>query len=518
MKKIIFSILCLAGLMLPTSCNMNYEPIGSIVDEDALQTLSDCEKFRNGFYSAIRSLCVGGYIAYPELQTDQFIGTVSNGNNYGAINNGVIQSSDTDFEGVWGGLYGGIADCNFFFKYAPNVLKNKDVTLSEDDMKVYNKYMAECHFARAFLYYELLNYFCPSPANPAITMDQKYGLPIVTDYYPTAKKEAYPERSTLADTYKFIEKDLADAYDGLVEYEKYDDSSVTPMSPYVCSWTVRALQARLALLKGDNEAAVKYAKEVIGCKVYPITQRIAYAAMWTDDTSNEIIFRPISTATAAGIGSTGNYWNQNNDYDTWYIPVPDLAEVGVTKVYESMQDVRYQTFISERNLLVNGSFVKAPIFNKFPGNPALIYSGYVMLNMGKPFRISEQYLILAEASYNTGDEVTANSMLNEIRKNRIRNYEEATYSGTNLRDEIRKERLRELIGEGFRASDLRRWGEGFNRVVNSYMNYPQAAEIVTVAGNGVNYLPNDYRYTWPIPSAEIQVNPHMAGQQNPGYN
>ena len=514
MKKILFSILFLGGLLLPTSCNMNHEPIGSIIDENAMQTIEDCEHFRNACYVNIQALTTGGYVAYPEIQMDMFVGVVSNGNQMGAISTGNIISSDSDFEGVWAGLYNAIANCNFYFKYAPNVKIDKD---DEATKLLYDRYWAEIQFTRAYYYYRLLDFFCP-PYNES-NKDKKYGLPIVTDYYPTAHKDVYPSRSTLTETYEFIEKDLSEAYTKLANYEEKsgDRSNLQPMAPYLSTYAIRALQARLALLKTDYKAAAEYANYIISKNIFPISARIAYKNMWDKDANNEIIFEPVSTATEPNVGSTGNYWNQNDEYTSWYIPVPELAELGEDKVYDDASDVRYETFVGKRDLRINGQIVKSPTFNKYPGNPELVNSMYVMLNKSKPFRISEMYLIVAEAEYEQNHPDAANEVLTTIRKNRYRNYTPKTYANEELRNQIRKERLRELIGEGFRMSDLRRWGIGFTRTVDNYVDYPGLAENTVVAGRGVTYQPNDYRYTWPIPSAEIQVNPHMTGQQNPGY-
>lgn len=136
--------------------------------------------------------------------------------------------------------------------------------------------------------------------------------------------------------------------------------------------------------------------------------------------------------------------------------------------------------------------------------------------MGKPFRLSEMYLILAEASYENGDEPTANSALNTLRSNRINRYAETTYTGLDLRDQIRTERAKELIGEGFRLSDLRRWKLGFTRD-GSYPLNPVVTAIFNVVDMQVTYTSDDYRYVWPIPSTEIENNPQLKGQQNPGY-
>jgi hypothetical protein len=71
-------------------------------------------KFRNGIYNSIRSLTGGGYIAYPDIQADLFIGTVVNGNRIGPISAGNINSSTQEFASFWSGPYSSIADVNYF--------------------------------------------------------------------------------------------------------------------------------------------------------------------------------------------------------------------------------------------------------------------------------------------------------------------------------------------------------------------------------------------------------------------
>ena len=43
------------------------------------------------------------------------------------------------------------------------------------------------------------------------------------------------------------------------------------------------------------------------------------------------------------------------------------------------------------------------------------------------------------------------------------------------------------------------------------------AELFVANDATTEYVPGDYRYTWPIPYDEIQVCAALKGQQNPGY-
>ena len=139
------------------------------------------------------------------------------------------------------------------------------------------------------------------------------------------------------------------------------------------------------------------------------------------------------------------------------------------------------------------------------------------MNMSKPFRLSEMYLIVAEAEARQDHKEEANKYLNILRSNRIVDYVTENYSEQKtLLKEIKEEREREFIGEGMRMSDIRRYGKGFERKANHDENAELDA-IIVKQGRALKYTANDYRLTWPIPKAEIDANPHLAGQQNPGY-
>ena len=141
-----------------------------------------------------------------------------------------------------------------------------------------------------------------------------------------------------------------------------------------------------------------------------------------------------------------------------------------------------------------------------------------MRNKPKPFRLSELYLIAAEAAAATNATAKANDYLNALCSKRIQGYQDVNLSGSNLVDAIREERALELIGEGFRMSDLRRWNESFVRTCDfSLIGAPGINDIVDPAYVGVRYNQGANMFIWPIPYDEMAVNPQLEGQQNPGY-
>ena len=507
MKKIYLLLAITAGFFI-TSCDMDKAPKGSLDDENAIENAYDLMKARNGVYEGMRSFATGAYLYLSDLQMDQFNGLTINGNRNGSLANGVILSGNNDIEAVWAACYSNIADANYVLKEAEKLIEKGE--LDTEDMLEVNRYIAETKFARAWYYSYLFDHWCeaytPANANAAAK-----GLPLVTVFNPTGDIASYPGRSTMAETFELIDSDLREAYTGLKAYEEATSYTYAPMSAYVNSYTVLALQARLALWRQDWTTAVSKAQEIIDSKVYSLANALVYSRMWTQDNSNELIFRPVSSSTELGISSTGGAYISSNIQQADYVPTFE------TLLAYDENDVRFDSFFGTRSLSANGILYGAYVFNKYPGNSSLnTGTTNSLLNMGKPFRLSETYLILAEAAYEAGDAATANNALNTIRKSRIPGYAEATYSGEVLRQEIRAERTKELIGEGFRMSDLRRWGQGFQRD-GSYPANPALEEIFVVAGLQVQYIANDHRYVWPIPTTEMENNPQLKGQQNPGY-
>ena len=509
MKKILLSILVAAATL--TSCDMDLSPVGSLDDQTAIQSPNDAARFRAGLYSSMRGLTTSGFFTYPEIQMDMFQGTIINGNRGGNFANGAILSSNDDITGYWASMYSIINDANYFITTVTPLLERAEAAEDSEQVLEYEHFLSEARFIRAYCYGEMFDRWCQ--VYSADKADEAgLGLPLVDVYYPTADRSHYPGRSSMNETLEFINDDLEAALNGLLAYEIATNDTPSPMSAYVNSNTVKAFQARLALWIGDNATAIAKAKEVINSNSYQLATTSRYNAMWLNDNSDEIIYMPFMQAPNELSNSIGGRWLSIYSNQADYIPSYEAL------VMYDDDDVRFDSYFDIRRLSVEGSTVACYAFYKFPGNPALqaVAGTTNLMNKPKAFRLSELYLILAEASANSNDEATANSALNTLRANRISGYTDANYSGQNLINEIRAERTKELIGEGFRMSDLRRWNLGFSRDLDHPEN-PAIRDIIVPASGLVVYVPGDYRYTWPIPSDEMSVNPQLKGQQNPGY-
>jgi hypothetical protein len=176
-------------------------------------------------------------------------------------------------------------------------------------------------------------------------------------------------------------------------------------------------------------------------------------------------------------------------------------------------------------------------FNKYYNALASLQNADVADN--PIFRIAEVMVNYAEAKYELGEfnQSIANTTINKLRaRGGVANLVVGSEPTDITRDpsvastlwEIRRERAVELMGEGFRFNDLRRWKK---------MNYTDVEQLgcwvknsdygnkltikggaaegyVTIFGAPPGNFPDHY-YLYPIPSNEIVLNPKMV--QNPGW-
>lgn len=122
-------------------------------------------------------------------------------------------------------------------------------------------------------------------------------------------------------------------------------------------------------------------------------------------------------------------------------------------------------------------------------------------------RASEMILIEAECAYEMGEENDARQLLHEIQYRADLTATKSNNSGQELLDEILMERRKELFGEGFRWSDIKR------RSLPLVRNGDHWAKFNFTAAD-LDY----YRFTFPIPQSEIDNNTVLTEEdQNTGY-
>ncbi len=504
MKKILLTTFAIVSLTIGlTSCDMDLRPPGEIETENAFQSKDDAAKLREGLYVGFRGSQGGVLTSYPDYQSDLFHATSifgSRGNNFYSW---IYNSNDSDMGTIWGGLYSYLKNVNYFIERAPIAMESMD----EKEKAEVNIWLGEAYFLRAYYHYQLVDKFsqCYSRSED---VNADYGIPYITSYSPTSDASKYPHRGTLENTYTKIMEDLTRAAELIITEGSQGSSRLTTDA-------VKAFRSRVALNMGLYDEVITNSKALIESGKYPLTtDSTEFANIWVKENGKESIVELTSSWAAKEGGVSYMYYsyinyNANKDfYSPDYIPTVKLLDL-----YEP-KDWRYQVHFKPVTVTLTGNAeFDIVILYKFVGNPELkdpTALGNSEVNKAKPFRISEQYLNIAEAYARKGEDETARGYLNDLRTKRQAS---EIPSGADILEEIYKERTRELIGEGFFLSDAKRFNKGI------YRGAAQNPDAIFMKADNTNFeiLPGDHRFVWVIPVDELLSNPQMKNEQNPGY-
>jgi starch-binding outer membrane protein, SusD/RagB family len=467
MKKIKIVFAVSAAVLLGTGCKKNLDllPTDTFDESKAYVTVDDLQRGLNTVYGR-----------FDGDNTIYINATISDEVKFGPDNAGQGQfeyrlqyNADNTTSGSttsgWFSNYSMINQANRVLDAIPTV---PSVAANDDARK--NIIRGQALALRAYGYLELIQRYAKR-----YNASDPFGVPVVL------KNELLgaPARNTTGEVVTQIEKDLNDAKALLTAptAATFDDKFINQIS-------VVALQARVALYKGDWAAARDNATTVINSAVRPLTSGTDYANIWTDASTSEVLlrFRRTGQSVGANFTTTGGqvYFSPS---DKFVAQFPSSADV--------RRNVCIITAGGKRN--INKHFTSA-------AGPRI--------NDVKAIRIAEMYLIRAEALAEldgAANFTAATADLNLLRTNRITGYVNQTFADkAALISAIMIERYKELAFEGFRLFDLKRKGLDVNR---------NASDVDSP--NWQNLLSSNFRMTFPIPPAELQGNRNMV--QNPGY-
>lgn len=496
MNRIKNYILMLAAALCAVSCLDKY-PEDAVLENEAIVTVEQADQAVIGIYSAFLSPALySGYLTLlPDIQADFVYAINGYTNTYGDVWRWEILATNAQVEAVYGALYDVIGRCNFLLDNAEKI----KTTLTDDDkLDRLDQYCGEAYFARALAYSELIKLYCKDYKSDE---DAKNCLGVVlTEHYYNIPEI---KRASLYDSYQLVLKDLDRAADLLKLEDDYDPSYFGPLfnTTYFNEYTVYALRARVALYMRDYDEAIKYSSKVIDSGYYSLSSATTafsstqsyYDYMWTSDNATEVIWKVGFTSTNYG-GALGTVFF-NYDYSSFkpdYVPAQWVLDL-----YDSY-DLRAQSFFQTYQTGYSHALTW-PLLIKYWGNTDL-YSEAQLLNVSMPkvFRLSELYLIRAEAYCNlpTPNYSLATKDISKLRAARYMNYGGSrVLTPSNAMDIIEEERVKELYMEGFRLTDLKRWGKGFERT-------PQSESLTN--GSSLKVEADNPLFVWPIPQHELE--------------
>ncbi|WP_281865321.1 RagB/SusD family nutrient uptake outer membrane protein [Flavobacterium sp. GSB-24] len=416
----------------------------------------------------------GGNIKFTPTASGTSRGQISPPGNLEQVYSFEDLALTSNFKSFYDGSYDIINQANLILEYTPAL---KDAT-EEEKNQITAEAMtirAYAHFLLAIVYSQDYNY----------TPDASH-LGIVYNTKSIKAGIQYPARETAANTYNLIINDLKEAI------SNYSSSSLLNGSVY--SYfnvnSTKALLARVYLQKNDWTNAYETANDVITNSGAKLVEKDNYLAEWakTDLPISEILLEfsiPKDSEGVAGSSMASYFGYTSATSYNKYVASDDLVNL-----YEN-SDLRKQLFLTQPlQTLVNG--VLAPVnYNftrKFQNN-----AGYVA------FRLSEMYLIRAEAAYETNRADIAMADINIIR---ARANAALLTSTVNLKENILLERRKELCFEGHLFFDL----------VRNHKNISRNDGCISTSCS-VTYP--SLKFVLPIPTFNTNLNPNF--QQNDSY-
>lgn len=505
MKKIFRNIFMLSAFVAITSCNDAIDVFQPAIIEEA-DVFSNVDDLQRGLRGVYIQMDHTQDIFFNANYTDEVTRGLTNGgqglNGFNFIMAGNLQESNV-----------------FWQKYysvnmrAQRVLEKLNaITPPAADQAAYNSIKGQLIAISAYSHFMLFAYYTPDYTNNA-----GLSVPLI-NFVPSV--ELRPMRNTVAEVAGYINSALIEA-EGLISQQ----SNPVFMSKDFC----RALRARLAAYRQDYATAGPLAQGLMAS--YPLANPTQYTSMFRDDVNNtEVIFKLARTVgdrydRQAGDGGNGTVLAGGRAGNVFAFTNQGIAGGPFMEVNRSLFNLLNENPDDVRRIInvhptsvINPVWTDDPnqvgldniVINKYPGK-----DGQPLLQDLKLFRGSEMHLIAIEALIHDNQLGQAATLMQQLRNARLTvgvaalpvyASQEAAYF------DLLNERRREFCFEGHRYLDLKRLGQRANQGIS------RASSECSAWGWSTCTAPaTDYRFTLPIPNAEINGNPGIAAQQNPGY-
>lgn len=533
MKKYILSSLLLGVLSTMTvGCRDAIDIVqdGELSNDATFSNVTNFRDYLMGIYAGVSN---SDEVYITSVFTDEVGYGTANAGQGNTLHRFFLDANNDNASGLWLNHYSTINKVNRLIDGSTKFTPKTDA-----EQAIYLQTLVEARALRAYSYVQLEAFF-------STNMKDANALGVIlSDDVP----DIYAQKQRVANSeiFKLIESDLNFAAENVNDL--IPRPATYPASYFLVNKNmITALRARFYLYKGDNTKAAQYAQQVIenfeasGGKLTPATPLVPasitaaigsavwnnnfygttsissvnpYRMMWADKSQGEVIFglsRP----------TNGNWSNIANLYTTNLTnasgsPLFEMGRNLFNIIATTPGDVRRYAYIDptskiDNNYATSENFKTTDvlIIDKYPGKIGTVLN---LRNDVKIFRLSEMYLILAEANANNNNLAAAAANVKKVRD--ARNYLGATLlpvysSKVDALTDILKERRVELSFEGHRYVDLKRLGS----VVNKTIERDPTDDFIKTLPTSIPI--SDYRFTLPIPLNEIKANPTI--QQNPNY-
>lgn len=511
MKKIIYLLVSLVGIICMYSCDLDIAPADSLTGDQMRESPTGTTDIVNGCYAIMKD--------WP--------GENDWGNNwYGrqfyqmadfSSDDVVYGQSTTDELNMifrYDERHPGLSNVTSFWSQSYRIIYSANVAIDvlraiESPTAEDNYLLGEALFLKAFSMHCLTRLYC-KPYKPE-TAESLPGIIIRENSADGQNKD----RATLQYTYEYIEGMLLEA-EGLMLNNSSSRSSDRSLSSLAA---VQALLSRVYLYMHRWDDCVSYATKVIENTNYKLEEATSFPTYFTETYNRQETIWCLkmlpeddkeSASVASMIYKADGCWGEEGYSDSL------LEDMGEGTALED-DDARW-SFVCEVNPK-NG-------LNLYPCSKASNQDGKPTLFSPPFIRLSEMYFNRAEAlAHSNGSETDILNDINEVRRHRMTaNVEEHLYTAQDIPaggilDLVLKEKRVEFAFEGHRIFDLLRNDKD---IIRDYWGYHTNYTVGTsttakpdLSLEGVT-TPYDYdRLVFPIPTQEINNNPSC--KQNAGY-
>ena len=477
LKKISL-IIFIVGSLAACKKELVIEPEQSVSDQTVFTSKAGAQAALTGVYSSAQILDVFG--ALPQVINDYWADNVEFVGSFPTlqeISQFTTIATNTNVQLIWQNHYRVIIRANTIIDRVPGIT---DASFTDAQKK---QMVAEAKFMRAITYFQLVNLFaqpftCSNGSNP--------GVPLVLKEFNEGQVE-FPARSTVTEVHSQIKKDLEEAITDL----PVTHATASDTRGKATKGAARALLSRFHLYRREWTQAADRANEVLTATP---TYVLAANYSFYDQLSTEDIFVSIMTTTdnsRTGAGGWGSYHRPASSggrgdapFSTSliqaYLAEPGDKRLNLSDSAVAADGVRRRFTLKYFDARTNGD--DAPLI-----------------------RVSEMYLNRAEALAEiNGINQTSIDLINALRKRAgLENWSLLTFlTQQEFIDAILNERRKELAFEGHRRMDLLRKGKSLR---------------TTGATAAISAPCTGQKVILPIPQRELDINPSLKGQQNPGY-
>jgi starch-binding outer membrane protein, SusD/RagB family len=481
--NIFFAAFLLLGF---TSCKKEFldvKPTNAGDAETAIQTAADAKVMINGLMSKMTSSDYYGrnFILYGDVKGGDL--TISSqGRGLDALYTFNHSKSSNNYSGFWNQIYHCLLQAN-------NIITNIDRLKAAGTTENFDSYKGQALTGRALMLFDLVRLY----GKPYTQDKTSYGVPNITQ---PLEASAQPLRASVEENYTQILKDLKEAEPLL---------SKSKSNGYLNYYGNKAIQARVYLTMAKYTEALSAAQEIIASNVYKLYSNTEWVPSWKTQFGSESIFELGIFPSESDLGSSslGFYLRRkqhgSNQALGWFM----ASDYFLNRLKQDANDVRWGVMSADES-----STTRLGASYKHSGSITLEGDGKgssTAVNI-KVIRVSEIYLIAAEAAYYS-DKTLAANYLNQIRK-RSPTLAAATATTITL-DMIMEERSKELFTEGQRFFDMLR--------LNQQITFNDDFGSITVPSRPKTIDRTFQKVILPIPQDEINANPGLEAQQNTGY-